>query len=184
MTGEIFIFKINISYKNINSYGNIIIIFLLHFLYNFQYILRNQISFKNNRYISNRKWTKIIKYPIGILFFRRILKSYRSFVQIHLEFILLYEVPKYPIMCPMWIMTFLWDFYKIRPLAWQMRFANSKSSYSLRYSLSWHNFFLKLHHKMFIKCHLDSGILFERNDYHLCYKFYKVILIHSCKKQS
>lgn len=105
MTGEIFIFKINISYKNINSYGNIIIIFLLHFLYNFQYILRNQISFKNNRYISHRKWTKIIKYPIGILFFRRILKSYRSFVQIHLEFILLYEVPKYPIMCPMWIMT-------------------------------------------------------------------------------
>lgn len=107
LTGEILIFKINISYKNINSYGNII--FRLHFLYNFQYILRNHISFKNNKYISHRKWTKIIKYPIGILVFRRILKSYRSFVQIHLEFILLYEVPKYPIMCPMWIMTFLWE---------------------------------------------------------------------------
>lgn len=99
MTGEIFIFKINISYKNINSYGTII--FLLHFLHKFQYILRYHISFKNNKYISHRKYTKIIKYPICILVFRRILKSYRSFVQIHLKFILLYEVPKYPIMCPM-----------------------------------------------------------------------------------
>lgn len=45
--------KINISYKNINSYGNII--FLLHFLYNFQYILRNHIFFKYNKYISHRK---------------------------------------------------------------------------------------------------------------------------------
>lgn len=99
MTGEIFIFKINISYKNINSYGNII--FLLHFLHKFQYILRYHISFKNNKYISHRKYTKIIKYPICILVFRRILKSYRGFVQIHLEFILLHEVPKYPIKCPM-----------------------------------------------------------------------------------
>lgn len=90
MTGGVFIFKINISLENINSYGNII--FILHFLYHFQKGIMFSIKI---RIYFPQEVNQIIKFVDRQFSLPPYFKPYRNFVQILSELILLYEVLKY-----------------------------------------------------------------------------------------